>query len=86
MPPADAPRHATARVRKNINVDQALRDRARATTGARNETETVNIGVQAATREAEFRQALLEGYEALATIDWFDEVDDEDIPSRAPRQ
>lgn len=86
MPPADALGHATARVRKNINVDQALLDRARATTGAKSETETVNIGLQAATREAEFRQALLEGYEALAISDWFDEVDDEDIPSRAPRR
>ena len=76
---------AGVKVRKNMHIEQALLDRAREATGARSETETVHLAWAETVKVAAFRQALLDGYEAMATSAWFDHADHDDVPSRPRR-
>jgi len=65
--------------RKNLNVDQALLDRAREVLGVRTETEAVERGLAAAIEQADFKAAMLAGFDRLMEIDGLNFVEGEEI-------
>lgn len=68
---------ASAIRRKNLNLDQALIDRARTVLGAATETEAITRSLTDTVELAAFRRELAEGATALYGRGGFNHVDDE---------